>query len=57
MLSTGVGVAEDGAADLVKVHDTGVMPGLGKLVDPGKVVHLTVTEEGVLAKVEVRNFI
>ena len=50
-------VAMDGAGDLVQVHNMRVVPRLGQLVNPGEVIHLTVTKEGVVAKVEVRNFI
>ena len=52
MGSTGVDVADDGAADLVQVHDVRVVARQGQLAHLGKIVHLTVTEEGVGAKIE-----
>ena len=52
MGSTAVHVADDGAADLVQVHDVRVVARQGQLAHLGKIVHLTVTEEGVVAKIE-----
>ena len=52
MGSTAVDVADDGAADLVQVHDVRVVARQGQLAHLGKIVHLTVTEEGVGAKIE-----
>ena len=54
MGSTAVDVADDGAADLVQVHDVRVVARQGQLAHLGKIVHLTVTEEGVGPKIELR---
>ena len=48
-------MADDGAADLVQVHDVRVVARQGQLPHLGKIVHLTVTEEGVEAKIELRS--
>ena len=55
MGSTAVDVADDGAADLVQVHDVRVVARQGQPAHLGKKVHLTVTEEGVGAKIELRS--
>ena len=45
-------MADDGAADLVQVLYVRVVARQGQLAHLGKIVHLTVTEEGVGAKIE-----
>ena len=55
MGGTGVPVVDDGAGDHVQVHDVRVVPRLGQLVYVNKIIHLTITQERVVAKVKLRN--
>ena len=47
-------MADDGAADRVQGHDVRVVARQGQLPHLGKIIHLTVTEEGVGPKIELR---
>ena len=49
-------MAVDGAGDHGQVRDMGVVPGLRQLVHPDKIVCLTITEEWIETKVDLRNF-
>ena len=57
MGSTGILVVDDGAGDHVQVHDVRVVPGLGQLVYLDKIIHMTIAQEWVVAKVKLRNFV